>query len=66
MNFDKWMEQNTEWMASSFAKSNDPKAIRDVLRKVNQLWDTQLQQTMGIQEDIRILARMVNALIKEQ
>lgn len=65
MNFQEWMAQNTEWMASSFAKSNDPKAIRDVLRKVNLLWETQLQQTLGMQEDIRIVVRMIDELTKE-
>jgi len=66
MNFDKWMEQNTEWIAISFAKSNDPKAIRDVLQRVNLLWGTQLQQALGTQDGIRLLSRMVNDLIEEK
>ena len=63
--FPEWIKQNEEWMAAAFAKCDNPKAIHQVLRKLNSLWEAELERTLHADSDNRDLARLVNNLIEQ-
>jgi len=62
MDFEQWLDQNAEWIADAFAKSNDAKAIKDILVRINKLWRTQADQQLAWREDTKRLAERISNL----